>query len=457
MREARQSPDRAGDIQAGDALVTSAPAGTPPGAAAQPTGPDRAGAPRWDRWDVVRPEHRSLDRRRLIPWLAVFTAYAAALALFSGGGADRVWALWATGGYALAAALAWLTRGVAAPLLAALACAVVAPIVWLILRGPATADPIVVTRSAVLLLRHGDPYLSTGQLATWESYNPYLPAMTVFGLPWAAGLRGVLGDTRLWLTAASLALLAVAFWMGAPHRATRCAACRRAAVWSAVFGVASPLLALPLAVGITDPPVIALTCLALACLARSPRLPVAAGLAVGVACAMKATASPALPVIAAMLVARDGARVAARFAAVSVVTTAGLVAVTAPALLTKPAALLQNTVLFPLGLTLHHTPAASPLPGHLLASTGAAGHLAAVGLLVVGALAVAASLVVRPPADVPAATRRLALGLALLFLLAPATRFGYFAYPAALLGWSAMTSGDRSAAGSGPARAPVSP
>jgi hypothetical protein len=456
VRDVRQSPGRqqAGDIQAGDA-----PAGTPPGAA-RPAAPAWASAARWDRWDVVRAEHRSLDRRRLIPWLVVFAVYAAGLALVSGGGADRVWALWATGGYALAAALAWLTRGVAAPLLTALACAVVAPIVWLILRGPATADPIVVARSAVLLLRHGNPYLSTGQLATWQSYNPYLPAMTVFGLPWAAGLRGVLGDTRLWLTAASLALLGAAFWMGAPHRAARCGACRRAAAWSAVFGVATPLLALPLAVGITDPPVIALTCLALACLARSPRLPVVAGLAVGVACAMKATAWPALAVIAAMLVARDGARVAARFAAVSVVTTAGLVAVTVPALLATPGALFQNTVLFPLGLTSHQTPAASPLPGHLLASTGRAGHLAAVALLVVAALAVAASLVVRPPADVPAATRRLALGLALLFLLAPATRFGYFAYPAALLGWSAMTGRDRSSAASAaanPARAPVSP
>ena len=321
---------------------------------------------------MVRPEHRSLDRRRLIPWLAVFVAYAAVLALFSGGGADRVWALWATGGYALAVALAWLSRGVAAPLLAALACALVAPTVWLILRGPATADPIVVARSAVLLLRHGNPYLPAGELATWQSYNPYLPAMTVFGLPWSVGLRGVIGDTRLWLTAASAVLFAVAFWMGAPHRAARCGACRRAVVWSAVFAVASPLLALPLAVGITDPPVIALTCLALACVARSPRLPVVAGLAIGVACAMKATAWPALAVIAALLVARDGGRVAARFAAVSVVTTAGLVAVTAPGLLATPAALLQNTVLFPLGMTTHKTPAASPLLGHVLADTGRA-------------------------------------------------------------------------------------
>ena len=39
-----------------------------------------------------------------------------------------------------------------------------------------------------------------------------------------------------------------------------------------------------------------------------------------------------------------------------------------------------------------------------------------------------------------------------MFLLAPATRFGYFAYPVALLGWSAMTRSDRAATGSaGPA------
>jgi hypothetical protein len=403
--------------------------------------------PDWSRWQVVQPEHRSLDRRRLVPWYAVFAAYAAVFAVLSGGGADRVWALWATGGYALAAVLAWRSRRLAGPLLAALACALVAPTIWLILRGPATADPIVVARSAVLLLRHGNPYLSVGQLATWQAYNPYLPAMTVFGLPWAFGLRGVLGDTRLWLAAATVVLLAAAFWMGAPHRAEGCRACRRAAAWSAVFAVASPVLVLPLAVGITDPPMIALTCLAFACVARSPRLLLAAGLATGVACAMKATAWPALAVIAAMLAARDGARVAARFAAVSLVTTGVLVAVTAPGLLATPTALVQNIVLFPLGLTQHHTPADSPLPGHLLASIGPAGHLAAIGLLAAAAAGVAVWLVVRPPADVPAAARRLAVALALMFLLAPATRFGYFAYPLALLGWSAMTRSDRAAAG----------
>ena len=59
----------------------------------------------------------------------------------------------------------------------------------------------------------------------------------------------------------------------------------------------------------------------------------------------------------------------------------------------------------------------------------------AVGLLSLAGLAIAASLVVRPPRDVPSATWRLILGLTLMFTLAPATRFGYYLYPAGLLVW----------------------
>jgi hypothetical protein len=36
---------------------------------------------------------------------------------------------------------------------------------------------------------------------------------------------------------------------------------------------------------------------------------------------------------------------------------------------------------------------------------------------------------------VPSATWRLIVGLTLMFTLAPATRFGYYIYPAALLAW----------------------
>jgi Glycosyltransferase family 87 len=403
---------------------------------------------RWERvispWVATPGEHGfGFDRRWLTAWLAAFAVYAALMTAFGIGGEDGVWGIWATCGYALAAILAYRSGGLAGPLLVAFGFAMVAPALWLAVRDPATADVIVVSRSAVLLLHHGSPYLAVSQLASWTSYNPYLPAMALFGLPSAAGFPGLLGDPRPWLTAATLVLAAAAFWVGTPHRGSRCRDCRASAWWFAVFAVASPLLALPLSVGITDPPVTALTCLALAFVARCRRMPVAAGLTIGVACAMKATAWPALAVIAALLIARDGPRTAARFVVTAVAAAAALVAATAPALLTKPSALLQNTVLFPLGLTQHKTPAASPLPGHVLASFGHAGHAAAVGLLAAAGLAVAVSLMVRPPADVPAAARRLAIGLALMFALAPAARFGYFAYPLALLAWSALTRADR--------------
>jgi hypothetical protein len=102
--------------------------------------------------------------------------------------------------------------------------------------------------------------------------------------------------------------------------------------------------------------------------------------------------------------------------------------------------MIQNTVLFPLGLTRHKTPAQSLLPGHLLAATGSGGHLLSVALLLAAALAVLASLIVRPPRDIPAATLRLAIGLALIFTLGPNDRFGYFIYPLGLLGWLALTN-----------------
>jgi hypothetical protein len=134
-----------------------------------------------------------------------------------------------------------------------------------------------------------------------------------------------------------------------------------------------------------------------------------------------------------------------------------LVAAFAPALVTQPGAMFQNVVLFPLGLTQHKTPAASPVPGHILASIGPAGHAAAIGLLIAAGVAVAASLVLWPLADVSAAAIRLAAGLVVLFALAPASRFGYFAYPIALLGWLAMTVPGRAAAGQAAVAAARSP
>jgi hypothetical protein len=380
-----------------------------------------------------------LSRNRLLAANGAFTVYATALAVDTGH-ADRTWAIWAAVGYGVTTLIIWLTRHrnvpVIWPMLVSLAGALAAPVTWLATRVAPTPEVQVISRSATLLLQHGTPYLPQGDLATWLSYNPYLPVMAVFGMPKALGATGLFADPRLWLTATSIALIGAAFTVAAPHR--HCDSCRHNTMLSTVFFAASPVIAFPLAVGITDPPVIALMCLTLALIARPSGL-LRAAMALGVACAMKATAWPAVPVLTVMLAARDGARAAWRFIGVVILVAALLAAALAPAALLDPYAFLQNTVLFPLGLTRHKTPAASPLPGHLLAMTGMTGHWVAVGLLIAAGIGFAVSLIVRPPADARAAAWRLALGLAVMFTLAPATRWGYFVYPIGLASWMVLT------------------
>ena len=377
---------------------------------------------------------------------AAFLAYAVIAAIFSGG-RDKVWAIWAACGYAVALLVLWRGRDrriLTAAVLVSVALAVVAPLLWLSVAYPLEDGMVVIDRSAALLLHHGTPYLPSAQVTWWLSYNPYLPVMTLFGLPSAAGLGGLAGNPGLWLAVGTVVPLAAAFWIAAPHRS--CPACRRNALLGTSIAVASPVIGLNLAVITTDPPVLALILLSLA-LALPGRMStvaagaVSSGAVLGVACDLKSTAWLAVPVMAAMFAARDGARTALRFAAASVGTAVVLIAVLSPAVLFKPgaaAALVQNTVLFPLGLTRYKTPAESLLPGHLLAAMGTAGHVVSVGLLLAAGLAVALWLVIRPPRDVPAAIWLLAIGLALMFLLGPDVRFGYFIYPLGLLGWLAL-------------------
>ncbi len=373
-----------------------------------------------------------LGPRRTEVWYVAFAMYAGAVAAFSGPGNDRWWGIWAAGGYATAAlaALCWRSRGNTVAVAVSLAGALAAPLVWIGTHGPATSDTQVVTRSATLLVQHGTPYLPVADLSSWIAYNPYLPAMSLFGLPHALGLTGLAGETSVWLSLASFGLFVLAFRVAG----------RSDALVLGAFVTASPVAAFPLALGITDAPVLALLCLTLALLSRTGlryagRAVLAASIAAGVACALKYTAWPALPVLAALLAYRDGGRAAGRFLAGALGTAVILIPLCAPAALAHPAALVQNTVVYPLGLTHAKSPAQSPLLGHLLASLGPAGHDAAVALLVLAGVAIAVSLAVRPPATIRAAALLVALSLALMFTLSPATRFGYFAYPVGLCGW----------------------
>ena len=371
-----------------------------------------------------------MARARWLPaWYAGFALYAAGVALFSGLGQDHWWGTWAAGGYAVAAAVALVARRyarggrglTAASVGVSVAGALIAPTAWLMATAPNLPDVTVVARSGVLLLHHG---------------TPYLPVMALFGLP---GALGVPGGTRPALIVATFLLLYATF------RVLRVP--RLAALGWAALALSSPIIAFPLTMGITDPPVIALTCLTLALLARRPgpgdaraihRGLVLGAVVLGVACAMKYTAWPALAVTAVMVARRDGTRAGVTFAGTALGTAAALVVALAPAALRHPAAIVANTVAYPLGLTTAKSPAQSPLPGHLLATLGPGGHLAAIVLLAVAGIAIAASLVLAPPATPAAAAVRIAIGLTALFALCPATRWGYFIYPLALIALAAV-------------------
>jgi Glycosyltransferase family 87 len=364
------------------------------------------------------------------PWAAALFAacalFAGAVALVSANPPQRLWGELAAGAYGAAAVavVAWRRHGMRLAVALAVGGALVAPLAWMAATGAGQPEIAVIIRSAALLLHHGTPYEGTTALAAasgFNAYNPYLPALAVFGLPHALFGGGLLTDPRLWFGVVFVIAFGCALSAAAVPHAWR---------WAALI-TASPVIAFPLSTGGDDLPVLALMCLGLALLGTRSR-PVAAGLVLGLAAAMKATAWPALAVAFALVAARDGKRRAAWFTAAALGVA---VVADGPVLARQPGAMVANTVLFPLGLTKIKSPAASVLPGHLIAQAWGGGHWVAIALVVLAALAVAASLIAWPPRDEYAAGWRLAAGLTFVFLFAPASRFGYFVYPLGLSGW----------------------
>jgi hypothetical protein len=375
----------------------------------------------------------AIGRNWLVAIFAASAIYAGAVALFSGIGVHRQWAIMAAPAYALAAgAAAWKRRGLDASLLLGLAGGLVVPLTWMAAQGESQREIKVIIRSAWSLIHHGTPYHSTAVLAATQNpdvFNPYLPVMALFGMARTVLGGGVLTDPRLWLGITFAGAFALALSNAGAADTWR---------WTGLV-TATPLVAFPLAVGGDDLPVLGLMCLGLALLWRPGRKPglVLAGLTIGVAAAMKATAWPVFIVAVVWLAARDGRRAAARFGFTTLAVFAVLVG---PVFAVAPGALVENTILFPLGLTHVKSGAASPLPGYLLAQTGHAGRLIAVGLLAFSGLALALSLIIRPPRNCRAATWWLIIGMLLMFTLAPASRFGYYVYPAGLWVWLQVSS-----------------
>ncbi|MEV6682286.1 glycosyltransferase 87 family protein [Streptomyces erythrochromogenes] len=303
------------------------------------------------------------------------------------------------------------------------------PLVWLTAVGLEQMEVGVVERAARHLLETGTPYLA--HPVAVHDFNPYLPGMASFGFPHALFGAGVFSSARLWTLAGFLAVLAAAVAVLVKDERHS----RRGVVTGAVWIVASPVVTLPLAIGGVDPVVVAFVLLALAYAHRGRA--VGAGLALGAAAALKWTAWPAVPVVVILMAATKGPRAARTTAAVSA-AAAALVVV--PPLLADPRAFFDNAVLYPFGLSDTTSTAASPLLGHLLATVLPHGKTIAVGLIGAGAIAIAVSLIVRPPTNAAAAAHRLALGLTIAILLSPATRIGYAVYPLTLLAWARCTT-----------------
>lgn len=308
-------------------------------------------------------------------------------------------------------------------LAAALTGAVVLPLLYLVLTGQGQSEVAVIERSGRLLLESGHLYVD--RPAGVEEYTPYLPGTALLGLPhallgggdgWAVRL---LGDARIWCAAVLFATLwAGRRMLGAP-----------ASPLLPVL-VASPVVALPLAVSGVDLPLAGLCCLALA--AAASGRPAAAGAALAAACAVKWTALPAVAVVLAVLGACRGPRGGPlRDGGGDGHGPAGAAGGAAPA-----GGGVAAGVRLPDGPGASADPGEQPLPGHLLAALGPWGWYLTVALLALGALVVALSLWARPPRTVVAAADRLALGLTLAFLLAPAGRFGYLALPVLMVVWA---------------------
>ncbi|MER7002994.1 glycosyltransferase 87 family protein [Dactylosporangium sp. NPDC000555] len=384
---------------------------------------------------------------------ALCAAFAGVTALTSTLLPHRAWGAIAWIGYA-AAALAVLVLGRLRVVPLAFAATALLPLVVQAAQRAAgrtdraQEEVIVVEHMGARLADTATPYLSHAAITTLPAderllgYAPYQPGMALFGLPRAAFGAGWWTDARVWFAVVTVFCLVYCMSLlrpdSPPQRSLRLA--------QAVAVL--PLCTLTLATGGDDLPVLTLCLLALALAARDRF--VAAGIAVGLAGALKLFALPvALVLLALVLAARSpgsppASRLLDRFA---ISRTACWFAVgafgipllaLAPALIVDADAYIENALRFPTGHGLVTSPAQSPLPGHLIAASVTGGRAIALALLLLAGAAIAVRLLRRPPTSAGTAAAYVAAGLTAAIMLTPSTRFGYLLYPVAFLAlwWS---------------------
>jgi len=304
-------------------------------------------------------------------------------------------------------------------------------------RGFAQPEVSVIERSAEDLVAGKTPYQSywrDGHLVdpvshspAYESFFPYFPSMSIFGLAAAEERKdSPLSDARIWITLMTLITGGAAL---ALMRATS-----RQKIRVAQFLIALPTGALFLATGGDDMPILALSLFGVVALQRRDNN--VAGVSLGLAAAMKLTAWPLA--LGALLVARDGKdrrawlRVASWIVAIVGVTVL-------PFALSSPFAFVSNVVAFPLGLAHVASPAASPLPGHLLTDWWAPlGHLLTPLTFLVGGYFASRYARRNWPLSLSQLLGVMSVFSAVLICAASATRVGYVIYPLNFALWACV-------------------
>ncbi|WP_320068297.1 glycosyltransferase 87 family protein [Micromonospora sp. RTGN7] len=301
----------------------------------------------------------------------------------------------------------------------------------------AQEEVLVAEHAGNRLVDTGTPYLGHDAIAALPAderllgYTPYQPGMALFGLPRAVA-DGWWTDARVWFAIVTVLALALAVRALRPDGRARHADRPAAVLRGIQAATVLPICALTLATGGDDLPVLALCLLALA-LAAADR-PGRAGLAVGVAGALKLFAWP----VALVLIIWAATRRSTGRLAVGALGVPALALL--PALLVDRDALVENVLRFPLGHGLVTSPAQSPFPGHLIATALPAGRVVAAALLVAVGIGIAVRLLRRPPRTAAATSLICGYGLLAAIALMPTTRFGYLLYPIALLLWAPALS-----------------
>lgn len=275
----------------------------------------------------------------------------------------------------------------------------------------------------IVNLHHPVKYHAPGEPDT-PGFLPYLPLMAVLGIPSDIWPNNGLSDARIFFCVTTLAAAGVALYL--------CRANGRRKFRALQALLILPLASLPLATGGDDIPVVAFLLLAMVLAQR--RQPFASGIVLGIASAMKFTAWPLA--VLALFAARNrkGERK-------PLTMLAGLLVVAIPTIfpfaLRGPIALVDDVVLFPLGLSAIPSTAASALPGHeLVLAFPALSRILPLSVGFVLALILARYLYKHTPSTVSRVCEITGIVMCALILLAPNPRVGYLLYPINFFVWA---------------------